>query len=159
MAKQLAIQYAESSTERSFAETWQTEEDITVCEHIQAMKWADVGVLLPMSANTLAKITAGICDNYILSIIRAWPFTEQGRIAKPLLAFPAMNTNMWLHPVSKDSIRKLEDWGWNVSPPIVKKLACGDIGVGALPAITDVVDAIISAVRGNIHIGDGDSVP
>eukprot|EP01057_Protomagalhaensia_wolfi_P001213 Protomagalhaensia_wolfi_Nauph_80__1212@NODE_1714_length_1384_cov_199_748699_g1330_i0_p2_GENE_NODE_1714_length_1384_cov_199_748699_g1330_i0NODE_1714_length_1384_cov_199_748699_g1330_i0_p2_ORF_typecomplete_len137_score22_31Flavoprotein/PF02441_19/1_2e24_NODE_1714_length_1384_cov_199_748699_g1330_i0118528 len=87
MAKQLAVQYAESPAESSFAETWQTEEDITVaaCEHIQAMKWADIGVLLPMSANTLAKITAGICDNYILSIIRAWPFTEQRNIAKPFL--------------------------------------------------------------------------
>eukprot|EP01054_Gregarina_sp_Poly1_P000372 Gregarina_sp_Poly_1__371@NODE_1091_length_5124_cov_102_514139_g736_i1_p4_GENE_NODE_1091_length_5124_cov_102_514139_g736_i1NODE_1091_length_5124_cov_102_514139_g736_i1_p4_ORF_typecomplete_len134_score11_66Flavoprotein/PF02441_19/1_8e27_NODE_1091_length_5124_cov_102_514139_g736_i142314632 len=106
------------------------------------MKWADICVILPLSANTMSKVAAGICDNFLLCILRAWPFGPNHLIEKPILAFPAMNTNMWNHPVTKEAMMKLIAWGWQIVNPIVKHLACGDVGIGALPEVPDVTDRI-----------------
>jgi phosphopantothenoylcysteine synthetase/decarboxylase len=54
--------------------------------HIEVRKWADMLILCPASANTIAKVANGISDSFMLSIIRAWDFT------KPSFVCPAMNT-------------------------------------------------------------------
>lgn len=105
--------------------------------HIELRKWADVLVIAPMSADVLAKLSLGICDNLLLSISRAWDF------AKPMVVAPAMNTRMWEHPTTAGQIAILRNWGVAVVEPIEKTLACADIGIGALaPA-----EAIVAAIR------------
>ncbi|EPZ34462.1 Flavoprotein domain-containing protein [Rozella allomycis CSF55] len=94
--------------------------------HIQLREWADVFLIAPLSANSLAKISHGICDNLLTCIARAWDFR------KPFLVAPAMNVHMWNHPLTSVQLRNLESWGIQIIPPISKKLACGDIGIGAM---------------------------
>ncbi|KJZ75157.1 hypothetical protein HIM_05351 [Hirsutella minnesotensis 3608] len=114
--------------------------------HIELRRWADVLVVSPLSANTLAKMVAGICDNLLLSVVRAWD--ADGRIdgvRKKIVVAPAMNTAMWRHPVTATQLRTLEeDWGgdngWvEVLRPISKTLACNDVGEGAMVGWEDIV--------------------
>lgn len=103
---------------------WQKKGDAVL--HIDLKKWADILVIAPLSANTLAKIDAGQCDNLLTNICRAWDFK------KPIYLAPAMNTAMWEHPVTGKSIKNVKSWGYQVIKPISKILACGDEGIGAM---------------------------
>lgn len=110
-------------------------------------------VIAPLSANSLAKMTAGLCDNLLLSIVRAWDTTGEtdpsGR-RKIIIVATAMNTAMWKHPVTTRQIKILEDWdvsnsahGWiKLLRPIEKKLACGDVGDGAMAEWSTIVSVI-----------------
>lgn len=111
--------------------------------HIELRKWADVLVVAPCTANTLAKLAGGLADNLLTCVARAWEFGAGGRVAKPFLLAPAMNTCMWEHPVTAQHLGTLQGWGVQVIPPIEKVLACGDKGVGAMAE----VDAIVAAIK------------
>jgi phosphopantothenoylcysteine decarboxylase len=109
-------------------------------QHIELRRWADVMIVVPISANTLAKAAAGISDNMVLCIMRAWNFD------KPCILCPAMNTGMYEHPATRDCLEKLRKWGYKVVDPVVKLLACKDVGNGALAPVSALVDAVKSAV-------------
>ncbi|KAK3622264.1 hypothetical protein LTR56_022312 [Elasticomyces elasticus] len=118
--------------------------------HIELRRWADLMVIAPLSANSLAKVSLGMSDNLVSSVVRAWDATgiiDQARPGVPLpyggrkgiIVAPAMNTAMWHHPVTAEHMRRLTtDWsvengGWfEVLRPIEKALACGDTGSGAM---------------------------
>jgi len=104
--------------------------------HIELSKKADILVLAPLSANTMAKVSAGICDNLLTCTVRAW------NVTKPVLFCPSMNTQMWNHPVTNDQVDKLLSWGYNMVPPIVKTLMCGDHGIGAMAEVETIVKYI-----------------
>lgn len=115
--------------------------------HIELRRWADILLVAPLSANTLAKMTNGITDNLLTSVIRAWEIPgifdvqSQGP-PKWIYVAVAMNTAMWRHPVTKKQIRELEDeWkDWvTVLRPTEKTLACGDSGDGAMMNPQDIV--------------------
>lgn len=101
--------------------------------HIQLRQWAEVMVIAPLSANTLAKIAGGLCDNLLTCIVRAWDFN------KPLYVAPAMNTCMWNSPFTQRHLDALNELSIILIPPVTKKLACGDYGDGAMaePALID----------------------
>ncbi|KAJ6823174.1 phosphopantothenoylcysteine decarboxylase-like isoform X1 [Iris pallida] len=94
--------------------------------HIELRKWADLMIIAPLSANTLAKIAGGLCDNLLTCIVRAWDYN------KPLYVAPAMNTFMWNNPFTKRHLDTINDLGISLIPPITKRLACGDFGNGAM---------------------------
>lgn len=102
--------------------------------HIELRKWADILLIAPLDANTLAKMSNGICDNLLTCIVRAWD------LKKPLIFCPAMNTFMWDHPSTDESIKKLLGWGYRMIPVVSKKLACGDVGAGAMAEVDTIVD-------------------
>jgi len=104
--------------------------------HIELVKWADVFVIAPLSANTLAKIANGICDNLLTCVARAWDFE------KPFIVAPAMNTKMWTHPITEEHVKKLRSWGISVLEPVEKTLYCGDTGIGAMTNIENIIRAI-----------------
>jgi len=106
--------------------------------HIELRRWADVVLVAPCSANTLAKIAHGLCDNLVTSLMRALS------PATPTYIFPAMNTLMFEHPLTEQHLRTLREViGYNVVGPIGKKLACGDIGVGAMTEWKEIVHIVV----------------
>lgn len=135
-------------------EPWRRGVDIL---HISLRRWADILVIAPLSANTLAKLANGLSDNLLTSVCRAWDTDGQvdGK-RKRIVVAPAMNTAMWRHPVTAQHIRVLEvEWGvgkdnkggetgWFevLQPQSSKVLACGDVGSGAMLEWTEIVKVI-----------------
>ena len=111
-------------------------------QHVALTEWADALLIAPLSANSLAKVSSGLCDNIVTRTARAWPLTPP---AKPFVVAPAMNTKMWDHAVTAAQMKTLESWGVLVAAPIAKLLACGDLGVGAMAAVPDIVSCLVAA--------------
>ncbi|KIM55245.1 hypothetical protein SCLCIDRAFT_1221278, partial [Scleroderma citrinum Foug A] len=110
--------------------------------HIELRRWADVVLVAPCSANTLAKIAGGLCDNLVTSMLRALAPTT------PTYVFPAMNTLMYEHPLTAEHLRIVREViGYNVIGPIGKNLACGDVGVGAMTEWRDIVNIVVDRFR------------
>jgi hypothetical protein len=117
--------------------------------HIELRRWADLLLVAPCTAHTLARLAGGAADNLLTSVARAWPFSGGGgspRVAKPVLVAPAMNTAMWEHPVTAQHLATIQGWGFAVVPPVEKRLACGDVGMGAMAAPVDVAAAARAAL-------------
>lgn len=136
--------------------------------HIELRRWAELLLIAPLDANTLAKLAAGLCDNCLTCVWRAWDPD------RPVVLAPAMNTLMWRHPLTARGLRQIaQDAGapsapremredelveWinarcprlRVAPPESRRLACGDEGVGAM---TD-PDALAGLVQSLLGIRD-----
>ena len=106
--------------------------------HIEFRTWADLLLIAPLSANTLAKMSHGICDNFLCCIARAWPKN------KPIVLAPAMNTEMWIDPITEEHFAALRKryHKLTVVKPEYALLACGDTGVGAMARIESIVEAV-----------------
>ncbi|XP_065589706.1 phosphopantothenoylcysteine decarboxylase isoform X2 [Cyrtonyx montezumae] len=104
--------------------------------HIELRRWADLMLVAPLDANTLAKLANGICDNLLTCVIRAWD------LHKPLLFCPAMNTAMWEHPITAQQVERLKGFGYTEIPCVVKKLVCGDEGCGAMAEVWTIVESV-----------------
>ncbi|CEF79601.1 unnamed protein product [Fusarium graminearum] len=122
--------------------------------HIELRRWADVLIIAPLSANTMAKIVNGLCDNLLTSVVRAWDTTGSvDGVKKKILVAPAMNTAMFSHPITATHIKVLEkDWGgkngwFEVLQPISKSLACGDVGNGAMVSWERIVEEIENKIN------------
>ena len=119
-----------------------TDEDDWIGErvlHIDLAKKNEKFLIAPCTANTLAKISNGFADNLATNIIRAIPNNKKLYIAL------AMNTEMYKRKTTKKTIKKLKKEFINVKfiKPESKKLACGDIGIGALAKIDNILKEII----------------
>lgn len=119
-------------------ENWSSLQDPVL--HIELRRWADVMLIAPLDANSLAKIANGICDNLLTCVVRAWD------TKRPLLFAPAMNTFMYEHPLTAMHIDTLKRFGYLEIPCIRKKLACGDIGYGAMAEVSSLVSALEQAI-------------
>lgn len=108
--------------------------DISGTEHIDLARWADLFVVAPASANTLAKLALGLADDLLTTVALA---TEA-----PLLVAPAMNTVMWNKPITQTHLRGLADAGARFVDPASGILACGEVGVGKLASVDSIVQAI-----------------
>jgi len=108
--------------------------------HIEFHKWADMLLIAPLTADTLADIANGKADKFLTCIARAWP------LDKPFAVAPAMNTNMWKHPVTVEQLTKIGSWfpRFKIIDPISSMLACGDVGIGAMARISTIVDIVKS---------------
>ena len=113
--------------------------------HIDLRNESDLLLLCPLSANTLAKLSHGLCDDTLSCTVRAWDLKS-----KSCVLVPAMNDMMWTHPLTSKQLDTLQSF-WNESGdaeclllnPVCKTLACGSVGMGALPPI----EAIISKLN------------
>lgn len=107
--------------------------------HIELRNWAHVFLLAPCSANTLAKLAYGLCDNLLTSVARAWD------LSRPLLVAPAMNTAMWTNPITLEHVDKLSQRSKHLEilSPIEKVLACGDRGQGAMTSVQTIVERVM----------------
>lgn len=124
------------------SEHWQKVGDPVV--HIQLRRWADVLVIAPLSANTLAKMAHGLCDNLVTDIVRAWEPN------KPIVVAPSMNTRMW---DSRFTVRHLNTLDQEIFPhfyvawPVHKTLVCGDEGDGAMAEAKTITELTKEALR------------
>lgn len=111
----------------------QLSKDSTVL-HIELTKWADKLAIAPASANTISRLASGITNDLLTSI-----FLALGK--KPVLIFPAMNTEMWANERIQEHKKKLESLNHiGLINPVSGLLACGDIGAGKFPEVGSVVD-------------------
>ncbi len=102
--------------------------------HIDLGLWADAMVIAPATASTIAKITQGISDNFLTSIVLA--------LRAPLIVAPAMDADMYKHPATSTNIAKLKERGVLVVEPEEGELASGLTGVGRLAEITGIADQV-----------------
>lgn len=119
--------------------------------HIDLRNWADIMVIAPLSANTLAKVALGMCDDPLTCCIRAWDFGHGDRLGKPLVLAPAMNTGMWQHPLTQCHLQTIKSF-WNsskgvnqimiIEPKVESTLACGERGTGAMAEVHHIVEGV-----------------
>lgn len=95
-------------------------------DHIALGEWADSFIIAPASANTIAKMANGICDNLLTSTVMAY-----GK--KELFVCPAMNTQMLENEITLENISKLEKRGMVIIHPEEGELACRVNGTGKMP--------------------------
>ena len=93
-------------------------------EHISTAEWCDVALVAPATANTLAKMRAGIADNLATSVLLA--------TRSPIVVAPAMNDGMWDNPATAENIAVLRGRGVSVMDPDDGDLACGTSGRGRM---------------------------
>lgn len=128
--------------------------------HIELRRWADLLVVAPLDANTLGKFALGLCDNLLTCLFRAWNFD------RPIVLAPAMNTLMWEKPATSRHLAQLwsdqsgrdvpPDWSLDTAelhfareasgiilvPPQSKRLACGDLGIGAMAEAATIAEVV-----------------
>ncbi len=115
-------------------------EGSSAVRHISWARWPDVVMVAPLSMSTLGKLAVGIADNALLTVVHAL----EPEI--PVLLAPAMNTQMWDHPTTQRNLRWLEETGrYRIVAPTSKRLACGEVGVGGLAEVPDLLAAVQEA--------------
>ncbi|MBN2831649.1 MAG: hypothetical protein JXL82_05225 [Candidatus Omnitrophica bacterium] len=100
-------------------------------EHISLAKQADLILIAPATANVIAKIASGICDDLLTCVVSA--------TSAPVLIAPAMNENMYKNKITQENIAKLKNKGYMFIGPKKGKLACGDTGVGCLAEVEAII--------------------
>jgi len=93
--------------------------------HIELAKWADLIVIAPASANTLARLAMGMADDLLATVCLA--------TTAPVIIAPAMNQQMWAHPAVNLNVQTLRDMNYQIIQPASGEQACGDVGAGRLP--------------------------
>ncbi|MCC8137673.1 MAG: bifunctional phosphopantothenoylcysteine decarboxylase/phosphopantothenate--cysteine ligase CoaBC [Clostridiales bacterium] len=94
-------------------------------EHVELAKRADLAIIAPASANTIARLAHGLADDMLTTTVLA--------CTCPKLIAPAMNTRMYENPVTQDNLQTLQKYGWILIEPESGRLACGDEGRGKFP--------------------------
>ena len=107
--------------------------------HIQLSREADLVVVAPATADLLAKMAHGLASDLATTLLLA---TD-----KPVLAAPAMNVRMWLHPATQRNIATLRGDGITVMTPDDGPMACGEFGPGRLPEPEAILAAIEAALN------------
>ncbi|WP_066068504.1 bifunctional phosphopantothenoylcysteine decarboxylase/phosphopantothenate--cysteine ligase CoaBC [Neobacillus soli] len=110
------------------------EKNPRVIAHIDLADWADLILVAPATANTIAKIANGIADNMITTTLLA--------AVSPVWIAPAMNVHMYEHPAVKKNLAILADYGYQFIEPGEGYLACGYIGKGRLEEPEKMVELI-----------------
>ncbi|WP_103602079.1 bifunctional phosphopantothenoylcysteine decarboxylase/phosphopantothenate--cysteine ligase CoaBC [Campylobacter concisus] len=106
----------------------------------------DLVLIAPASVNTTNKLTAGICDNVFMQTLIAASHV-------PLVVAPAANNNMIEHFATQNSLEILKKNGALVVEPVLKTLACGDVGKGALASPEVIVEAAIKRLSRPLFAG------
>jgi len=111
--------------------------------HIELAKEYDVFVIAPATANTVAKLNHGICDNLLTSVYAAWRVKNISALGETnnVIIAPSMNTYMLLSHSTTKNIQELSCINTIVSPQR-KRLACGDYGYGAMAEIEKIVEGV-----------------
>jgi phosphopantothenoylcysteine decarboxylase/phosphopantothenate--cysteine ligase len=102
--------------------------------HIDMAEWPDLFLIAPATANIIAKVAGGICDDLLSTVICA--------TQKPIMFAPAMNNNMYLNPITQRNIEYLKSLGYIFINPEHGELACETVGWGRMAEPEDIFDQI-----------------
>jgi phosphopantothenoylcysteine decarboxylase/phosphopantothenate--cysteine ligase len=115
-------------------------EDPAAVTHIALARWGELLVVAPATAHTLAKLAAGLADDLLGNVALAF--------GGPVVVAPAMHTEMWEHPATRDNLALLARRGVQVVPPASGPLTSGDLGPGRLAELEDLMAAAAAALAG-----------
>ena len=101
-------------------------------EHISLAEGSDIILVAPATADIIAKVACGICDDIVSCTICA--------ADKPVIFAPAMNDNMYKNPIVQENIQKLKDSGYYFVGPVEGHLACGRQGEGHIASPEEIVN-------------------
>jgi len=107
--------------------------------HIQLAQWAELYVIAPATANTLAALSYGFANNLLTCTALA--------VECPVLIAPAMNSAMWAKPVVKDNVRRLTEFGMKFIGPDEGVLACGTTGPGRMVEPEEIYQCIVNMLQ------------
>ena len=93
--------------------------------HIELARWADLILIAPASANTLARLSSGLADDLLSTLVLA--------TKAPIWLAPAMNQQMWANQITQRNLNTLQDVGMQIISPEAGEQACGDVGLGRMP--------------------------
>lgn len=110
--------------------------------HIELARWADLVLVAPASADSLARMAAGLADDLLTTLILATP--------APVLVAPAMNQQMWANRITQRNLDTLRDFGFTVLEPDSGEQACGDVGAGRMPEPEDLVRAVQAFLQAQV---------
>ncbi|ODN29971.1 bifunctional phosphopantothenoylcysteine decarboxylase/phosphopantothenate--cysteine ligase CoaBC [Fervidobacterium thailandense] len=116
-----------------FTDTYEIENGWII--HTELSKWADVFVVAPATANTIAKLAHGFADNLLTTTALA--FQKPSKIV-----VPTMNTRMYENPATIENLKRLQQLGWYVLEPESGHLACGESGKGRYPENEKIMEFI-----------------
>jgi phosphopantothenoylcysteine decarboxylase/phosphopantothenate--cysteine ligase len=102
--------------------------------HIELARWADILLIAPATANTLAKLAHGLADDLLTTLALA--------TKAELVIAPAMNGDMWRHPATQTNLALLQQRGARLIEPASGSLACGDVDVGRMQEPQEIVNAL-----------------
>ena len=102
--------------------------------HIELARWADLVIIAPASANTLARLAMGMADDLLTTVCLA--------TTAPVIIAPAMNQQMWAHPAVTLNVQTLRDMNYYIIEPASGEQACGDVGAGRLPEPEQLLDEV-----------------
>jgi phosphopantothenoylcysteine synthetase/decarboxylase len=109
--------------------------------HIALADWAQIVVVAPATADIIAKVANGICDDLLSTVLcTCW--------ATPMLFAPAMNTRMWENPATQRNVQTLRDIGVRMVGPTAGRLACGTEGLGRMAEPPEILAAIEQMASG-----------
>ncbi len=114
-------------------------------EHIHLARNADHICVCPATANFINQMASGQGVDLATNLFLAHDFQ------KPWTVFPAMNSRMWDHPATRESVRKLKSWGVQIVEPRVGILACGEQGAGRLLEPEEIVSILVEETNPKIH--------
>ncbi len=110
-------------------------------QHIALASRADIFLIAPATANIIGKIASGIADDILTTTVMA--------TTAPVVLAPAMNTNMYLNPITQQNLTKLAGLGYHIVEPATGMLACGVEGPGRLPEPAVIVEKVIALLDSN----------
>ena len=129
------LTFAALTGHKVYTSMWDSPAGQAAMEHIEQAQWAEVLLIAPATAHTLARLSAGFADDLLSTTYLA----TQARV---VLA-PAMNVNMWNHPATRSNLETLERRGHRVVAPGSGYLACGMTGDGRLADTEAIVQAVL----------------
>ena len=123
--------------------TFERKEQFDV-KHVSLAQWADLFVVVPATANVIAKIAHGLADDMLTSTFLACMCKK--------IVVPSMNTGMLENVATKSNIKTIKSRGIKVVEPAEGRLACGDIGRGRLPDVDDILQFICETLSDNMDL-------
>jgi len=106
--------------------------------HVELGIWADVFIIAPASANTIAKLANGFCDNLLTAACLS--------VRCPVFIAPAMDVDMWQHPITRKNVKALKDYGYNIIDVEKGELASGLIGAGRMAEPESIIAHLVRSV-------------